>query len=169
MTRLVHCTVLALGALLVACDPGSYSDLSRPTIAVITTEAGGFCSAVYAVDADRAVWAAGGCGDSTGALRRRDVTVSAEERAMLDEAMTVVLALPDDTECDLPTTSGRRFRFVRTRPGGGEDEVRQCEPGVPLDAVRLADRLEVLATGGGADAGAADGGATDAGTTDAGP
>lgn len=157
--------VFALAALLVACDPGSYTDLSRPTLALVTSESGGFCSAVYAVDADGAVWSSGGCGDSSGSLARRSVTVSADERAMLDAAMTEVLALTDDPECELPSTSGRRLRFIRTRTDGGEDDVRQCEPGVPLVAARLADRLETLGGGGGA----TDAGADDAGGRDAAP
>ncbi len=140
--------ILSAALLLAACAPGSYGDLSRPTLAVVTSEPGGFCSAVHAVDADGAVWSSGGCGESNGSLERRAATVGAAERAMLDEAMTEILALSDDPECDLPSSGGRRYRFVRTLAGGGEEDVRLCQPGVPLVAVQLADRLEALATAG---------------------
>ncbi|MCB9591383.1 MAG: hypothetical protein H6719_01515 [Sandaracinaceae bacterium] len=155
---------VALAFLLAACEPSTYSDLDRPTLAVVTVERGGFCSSVHAVDSAGVVWAAGSCGEESGSLMRRTQTVGADERATLDARMDEVLALGDDPECDLPSSTGRRFRFVRTLAGGGEDDVRICEPGVPLVAVQLADRLESLVSPAGVDAG------TDAGAVDdAGP
>ena len=140
------------------CSPGSYEDVARPALVLTISEAGGFCSSVHVVDANGVVWTGGGCGDTSRSLEQTARRVSAADRAPLDDAMDEVLALSSDPECDLTSPSGRRYRFLRTLASGGADEVRQCEPGVPLAAARLAGQLEALGAGT-ADAGAAaDGG-----------
>lgn len=136
--------VVSFALLAAACDPGSYGDLARPAIAVVIVEPGGFCTSVHAVDAEGVVWGSGGCGEGVGSLARRG-EVGADVRGELDASMSEVLGLTDDPECALPSAGARQYRFVRTRPEGGEDDVRQCEPGVPLVAVQLAERLEGLA------------------------
>ncbi len=146
-----------LGA--IGCGVGSYEDVSRPALVVTIAEEGGFCTAIYVVDGEDAVWSGGGCGEATRSLQRTGARVAASERASLEAAMDEVLALPDDAECDLTRPSGRSYRFIRTLSGGGADEARQCQPGVPFTATRLAEQLEAL--GGGA-------ALTDAGPSDAG-
>lgn len=144
---MIHARLLFAATLLLAgCSPGSYTDLSKPALVVVITEVGAFCTSVYAVDADNRVWASGGCADSIGSLERRDMAVNAALRAELDAQMDEVLMIADDPECDLPAAAGRRYRFLRTIDGTDDPpEVRQCEPAVPLVAVRLAAALEALA------------------------
>lgn len=152
MSRSLHLVVLA--ALLTACGPGSFSDLGRPALVVVVTEGGGFCSSVFAIDASNAVWASTSCGGSASALEVRDMSVDAAVRAELDAQMDEVLLLGNDPECDIVSPSGRRFRFLRAVPSVADPpEVRQCEPGVPLVAVRLAQALEALAAPATLDAG----------------
>src|SRR5690606_8420320 len=108
-----------LALALTACGPQTIGDLGRPALIVIVQEPGGFCSATYAVDAADRVWLETGCESSSG-LGATGRTLSAAERAELDALMDRVLALPDDSACDLPSPSARRFRFVRTLPGTDE-------------------------------------------------
>ncbi|HEY8432274.1 MAG TPA: hypothetical protein VIL20_28070 [Sandaracinaceae bacterium] len=138
----------ALGLLVAAaCGPQTLGDLPRPALVVTVTEPGGFCSATYAVDADDRVWLESGCASSSG-LRLQQRTVSEDERAELDALMDRVLALPDDPSCTVPSPSARRYRFVRTTPGGDDwPEKRVCEPGVDPDASALAERMRELAVG----------------------
>ncbi len=146
----------AVALLALACAPQSIGDLPRPALVVTITEAGGFCSATYVVDATNQVWLETGCARSSGLVRQERV-LAESERAELDALMDRVLALPDDPGCDSPSPSGRRYRFARTTPDGDDwPEVRQCEPSVPADALELAARAEALVDGV-ADAGAADG------------
>lgn len=137
-------TLVASIALLAGCGPSTIGDLSRPALVVVITEPGEFCSSVHAVDADGAVWRQASCGD-TDAFVRLATTVSAGERATLDAQMDRVLALGNDPDCESPSPSGRRYRFVRTLAGTNEwPEARQCDPAVPTDALDLAAALELL-------------------------
>lgn len=135
--------MLAAALWLAGCGPSTVEDLSEPALAVTVTESGGFCSSIYAVDGDGAVWLAGGCETEEGAFERRERTVSDAERAELDARMDEVQALSDDPECDV-TLPRTRYRFVRTAEGAETEETTQCGPGVPTVALELADRLEAL-------------------------
>jgi len=127
--------------LLTACGPENVEDLDRPAVAVSVREGGGFCSSLHAVDGNGRTWATGGCGEGSAGLEQRDRTVDAAERESLHAMMDEVLELSDDPDCAVTSPSGRSLRFIRTLEGGAQAQVRQCEPGVPLAAARLADRL----------------------------
>jgi hypothetical protein len=151
---------MLLGAALLGCEPHGIGDLARPALVVVAEEGGGFCSEIHAVDAGGAVFYARTCGGSDNGLVRRERTVGGAERSELDAAMDAVLALPDDPDCALVSPSGRRFRFLRAE--GSEDawaDTRLCEPGVPLPALDLYERMRAIAAPPAGDAGAAaDGG-----------
>jgi hypothetical protein len=138
-------------AMLIGCGPQTIGDLSRPALVVVVTEPGAFCSSTYAVDADDSVWRAESCGSNGGLVRQN---VDAVDRADLDARMDVVLALSDDADCDAPGPSATRYRFERTVAGAGAwPVIRQCDPGVPVEARALAETMRLLASPG-ADAGA---------------
>lgn len=129
-----------------ACSPSRFEDLPKPALVAVVVASGGFCTSVYAVDGNDSVWSSLGCGEESGTLERAETRASAE-RPELDRMMDEVVAFPDDPECDVVSTGGERYRFVRTVPGVGGDfpETRQCEPGVPLVALQLADTMRALA------------------------
>lgn len=141
-SRFMH--VVAALVALVGCGPQTIGDLPRPALIVIVQEPGGFCSATYAVDAENHVWLETGCASSSG-LGATGRVVTSAARDELDALVDRVVALPEDPACELPSPSARRYRFVRTVPGTDEwPQTRQCEPTVPADAARLADRFEAL-------------------------
>lgn len=142
MSRVV---LLLVSILASACGPSRFEDLPRPALVVIVGEPGGFCTSVFAVDANDAVWSSNGCGEDSGTLQRAAMRVSGAERAELDRMMDEVLALSDDPECGIVSPSGSRYRFVRTAAGTStHPETRQCDPGVPLVARELAARMRAL-------------------------
>lgn len=148
--------LLSFVAIACGCGPKTINDLTRPALIVIVQEPGGFCSSTYAVDAVDAVWLETGCESSSG-LIAQGVTIEASDRAELDALMDEVVMLSDDPGCEVPTPSGRRYRFVRTLVSGASEEVRQCDPSVPASALELVRRFEALvgrSTDGGTDAGA---------------
>lgn len=151
--------LVLLSLLTVGCGPQSIGDLSRPALVVVIIEPGGFCAATYAIDRDDTIWEESGCGESSGFQRQEAVEF---DRADLDARMASVLEFADDADCDAPGPSAYHYRFERTEPGTDEwPRVRLCDPGVPLEALSLAEDMRQLASPI-ADAGA-DGGPSDAG------